>query len=80
MKFEKARSALDDSLRRVEDIVSQTIGSQVIQKYWFWGNSKVWPLGPLTIFCVDYKIYQHLINSYIWFDIIQKVKMIIVCC
>ena len=31
LKFEKARSALQDSLRRVEDIVPQTIGSQVIQ-------------------------------------------------
>ncbi|KAJ0428097.1 putative U box domain, armadillo-like helical, Zinc finger, RING/FYVE/PHD-type [Helianthus annuus] len=29
MKFEKAKSALEDSLRRVEDIVPQTIGSQI---------------------------------------------------
>lgn len=29
MKFEKARSALEDSLRRVEDIVPQTIGCQI---------------------------------------------------
>lgn len=29
LKFEKARSALQDSLRRVEDIVPQTIGSQI---------------------------------------------------
>lgn len=28
-KFEKTRSALEDSLRRVEDIVPQSIGSQV---------------------------------------------------
>lgn len=31
MKFEKARSALEDSLRRVEDIVPQTIGCQVMK-------------------------------------------------
>lgn len=30
LKFEKARSALADSLRRVEDIVPQSIGCQVI--------------------------------------------------
>ncbi|GJT38520.1 hypothetical protein Tco_0938385 [Tanacetum coccineum] len=29
MKFEKARSALEDGLRRVEDIVPQTIGCQI---------------------------------------------------
>lgn len=29
-KFEKARNALMDSLRRVEDIVPQSIGCQVI--------------------------------------------------
>lgn len=29
LKFEKARSALEDGLRRVEDIVPQTIGSQI---------------------------------------------------
>ncbi|KAK1438154.1 hypothetical protein QVD17_03957 [Tagetes erecta] len=29
LKFEKAKSALEDSLRRVEDIVPQTIGSQI---------------------------------------------------
>ncbi|GJR92274.1 U-box domain-containing protein 45-like protein, partial [Tanacetum coccineum] len=29
MKFERARSALEDSLRRVEDIVPQTIGCQI---------------------------------------------------
>lgn len=28
-KFEKARCALEDSLRRVEDIVPQSIGCQV---------------------------------------------------
>lgn len=30
LKFEKARCALMDSLRRVEDIVPQSIGCQVI--------------------------------------------------
>jgi hypothetical protein len=29
-KFEKAKCALEDSLRRVEDIVPQSIGCQVI--------------------------------------------------
>lgn len=29
-KFEKARSALEDSLIRVEDIVPQSIGAQVL--------------------------------------------------
>lgn len=29
LKFDKARSALADSLRRVEDIVSQSVGCQV---------------------------------------------------
>ncbi|EEF47498.1 ubiquitin-protein ligase, putative [Ricinus communis] len=31
LKFEKARSALVDSLRRVEDIVPQSIGSQILE-------------------------------------------------
>lgn len=31
MKFEKAKSSLTDSLRRVEDIVQQSIGSQVVR-------------------------------------------------
>lgn len=31
MKFEKARCALQDSLRRVEDIVPQSIGSQIME-------------------------------------------------
>jgi hypothetical protein len=30
LKFEKAKCALEDSLRRVEDIVPQSIGCQVI--------------------------------------------------
>jgi hypothetical protein len=30
LKFEKARSALVDSLRRVEDIVPESIGCQVV--------------------------------------------------
>ncbi|KAK9087308.1 hypothetical protein Syun_029702 [Stephania yunnanensis] len=30
LKFEKARSALEESLRRVEDIVPQAIGCQVL--------------------------------------------------
>jgi hypothetical protein len=30
LKFEKAKSSLTDSLRRVEDIVQQSIGSQVV--------------------------------------------------
>lgn len=30
LKFEKARCALEDSLRRVDDIVPQSIGCQVI--------------------------------------------------
>lgn len=31
LKFEKAKSSLTDSLRRVEDIVEQSIGSQVVR-------------------------------------------------
>lgn len=34
-KFEKARCALEDSLRRVEDIVAQSIGSQVRFIFWW---------------------------------------------
>lgn len=30
LKFEKAKTSLIDSLRRVEDIVQQSIGSQVV--------------------------------------------------
>ncbi|KAK9162320.1 hypothetical protein Syun_003222 [Stephania yunnanensis] len=33
LKFEKARSALEESLRRVEDIVPQAIGCQVAGSY-----------------------------------------------
>lgn len=33
LKFEKARSALVDSLKRVEDIVPQSIGSQVVEVF-----------------------------------------------
>lgn len=32
-KFEKTRCALEDSLRRVEDIVPQSIGCQVLAVY-----------------------------------------------
>lgn len=32
LKFEKTKSALIDSLRRVEDIVPSSIGSQVMSK------------------------------------------------
>lgn len=33
LKFERARCALEDSLKRVEDIVPQSIGCQVVFSY-----------------------------------------------
>lgn len=35
LKFDKARCALEDSLRRVEDIVPQSIGCQVLLIHMF---------------------------------------------
>lgn len=64
MKFEKARCALQESLRRVEDIVPQEIGCQVIYKC---QTSNLCHLSCLWSPCVEnkwvdslaFKKYQH---------------------
>ena len=43
LKFEKARCALEDSLRRVNDIVPQAIGSEVIIFLVWWLSSSQCP-------------------------------------
>nr|GEY33386.1 U-box domain-containing protein 45-like [Tanacetum cinerariifolium] len=49
MKVEKARSALEDGLRRVEDIVPQTIGCQVIRGKEYLGSIYVKNNEPIFV-------------------------------